>query len=78
MLEQIWAYDAEELAAVRAGSKAPWQVTPYATWALPEMGGATGAATMQSATYDPTTRRWYIALEGSGATPEVHVYQIAP
>ncbi len=75
---QIWAYDAEELAAVRAGSKAPWQVTPYATWALPEMGGATGAATMQSATYDPTTRRWYIALEGSGAAPEVHVYQVAP
>jgi hypothetical protein len=31
---QVWAYDLNDLAAVKAGAKQPWQVVPYATWTL--------------------------------------------
>lgn len=29
---QIWAYDLNDLAAVKAGSKQPWDVVPYGVW----------------------------------------------
>src|SRR5262249_33765576 len=29
---QVWAYDANDLAAVRQGKKQPWQVQPYDVW----------------------------------------------
>ena len=29
---QIWAYDLADFAAVKAGSKQPWEVVPYAVW----------------------------------------------
>jgi len=30
----VWAYDANDLAAVRSGTKQDWEVVPYATWEL--------------------------------------------
>lgn len=29
---QIWAYDLNDLAAVKAGAKQPWEVVPYGVW----------------------------------------------
>ncbi len=71
---QVWAYDAGELAAVKAGRLAPWDVRPYATWTLPGMSDD-GSASMRSATYDPATRRVYITTV-YGESPRVHVYQV--
>jgi hypothetical protein len=34
----VWAYDLNDLAAVKAGQKRPWDVVPYATWELAEVG----------------------------------------
>ena len=31
---QVWAYDLNDLAAVRAGNKKPWDVVPYGVWPL--------------------------------------------
>lgn len=31
---QVWAYDLNDFAAVKAGTKKPWEVTPYAMWGL--------------------------------------------
>jgi len=31
---QIWAYDLNDLAAVKAGQKQPWEVVPYGVWPL--------------------------------------------
>lgn len=31
---QVWAYDLNEFAAVRAGQKQPWEVVPYGVWPL--------------------------------------------
>ncbi len=71
---QVWAYDAGDLAAVKAGRVAPWDVRPYATWTLPGMSD-NGSASMRSATYDPTTRRVYLTTV-YGDAPRVHVYQV--
>lgn len=73
---EVLAYDLNDLAAVKAGTKQPWDVIPYATWTLPEMVN-NGYARMKSAVYDIPSRRWFItAFSGSGA-PRVHVYQTA-
>jgi hypothetical protein len=73
---QIWAYDAADLAAVKRGSKQPWDLRPYATWTLSEMS-SNGDARMSSAAYDPGTRRWYVVAAGGGSTPRVHVYLVS-
>ncbi|MFN7978432.1 MAG: fibronectin type III domain-containing protein [Vicinamibacterales bacterium] len=73
---QVWAYDANDLLQVKAGLKNPWDLMPYATWALPDIDGGNGTATVRSATYDQATRRWYITTDSGGATPEVHVYEV--
>jgi hypothetical protein len=71
---QVWAYDANDLLAVKQGLRNPWQVKPYATWTLYGMSDD-GGARMISAVYDPATRRFYVAL-GGGGTPRVHVYEV--
>lgn len=67
----VWAYDANQLAAVHAGQKNPWDVTPYAVWALSGMG-----ATVGGAAYDPATNRIFVSemTGANGAT--VHVYSL--
>jgi hypothetical protein len=80
---EVLAYDANDLAAVKAGTKLAWQVFPYATWTLTDMlpfSGGIGQARMKSSVYDPATRRWYITAFSGSTTygpPRVHVYQIA-
>ena len=73
---QIWAYDANDLLAVKQGVKNAWDVLPYAIWNLGEMDFNQGTASMRSATYDPATRRWYVVLDNGDNTPEVHVYEV--
>lgn len=74
-VHQVWAYDASDLAAVKAGRKAAWKVRPYAVWELPGMN-STGGATVGGATFDPVTRRIYVTESTGGGVPRVHVYAI--
>ena len=69
----MWAYDANELIAVKNGSKKPWDVQPYAKWTLPGMpiDGVTNL--MRAGYYDPATRRLYV---GSTDSLTVHVFEI--
>ena len=71
----VYAYDANDLLAVKNGTKQAWDVIPYATFNLSQMDSV-GSASMRGATYDPATGRWYMVQDRNGATPEVHVYQI--
>ncbi len=71
---QVWAYDANDLLKVRSGEYQPWQVQPYAVWALDEMN-SDGSAGITGAVFDPASRRVYIT-ENYGDEPVVHVYQI--
>jgi hypothetical protein len=71
---QIWAYDANDLLAVKNGTLETWEPVPYALFLLPEMN-TTSSATIEGATFDPASGRAYIT-EHYGANPQVHVYQI--
>jgi hypothetical protein len=71
----VWAYDANDLAAVKAGAKQPWQIVPYATWELP--GISVGYDGIGGAAYDPATRRIYVSEKnGDGERPLIHVFKV--
>ena len=70
----VWAYDANDLLAVKQGQKQPWEVKPYATWTLPlpftspRIGGAA---------YDPATGKIYVSQQfGNGTDPVMHVFTV--
>jgi hypothetical protein len=73
-VNQVWAYDANDLLAVKLGLLAPWSVRPYATWQLPDVSND-GHASIGGAAYDHTTRRLYITKR-YGENPRVYVYQV--
>ena len=69
----VWAYNANDLAAVRAGTKQPWDVKPYATFRLPGLtkAGIGGVAV------DPATGRIFVSEQfGDGAKLRIHVFRI--
>lgn len=74
----VWAYDMHEFAAVRAGTKQPWQVVPYATFELPgygsagkEFSGSCGAG------YDPAKQLLYVCKPyGTVRAPRIYVYAV--
>ena len=69
----VWAYNAADLAAVRAGTKQPWDVKPYATFRLP---GLTKAG-IGGVTVDPATGRIFVSEQfGDGAKLRIHVFGI--
>lgn len=76
---RIWAYDTEDLIAVKHGLKQPWEPLPYGLWdiTLPMTSGWTRVASA----YDSETRRLYL-IQGFGdkdpayGFPVVHVYAV--
>ena len=71
---EVWAYDASQLAAVRAGRRKPWQVRPYATWRValpfdsPDIGGAA---------YDPARHLIYVSQQSvDGPAPVIDVFSV--
>jgi hypothetical protein len=73
-ITQVWAYDARDLAAVKTGSKKPWDVRPYATWEI-VFPGPNRSKRVKGATYDPKTGRIFLIQDGEEA-PLVHVYNV--
>jgi hypothetical protein len=70
----VWAYDANDLLAVKNGQKNPWEVTPYATWS-PNF--PTGGYQVNGAAYDPSTGRIYVAVMWEdGSMPLIHVLKV--
>ncbi len=75
---QIWAYDANDLLAVKNGQKQPWDITPYTVWnfELP-YAGANDNHQLGGATYDSATGRIFISqMYGNGTLPVIHVFQL--
>lgn len=67
-----WLYDANDLASVKSGVKQPWDIKPYATVTLPNMGAQIGGATI-----DPASGRIFVTeMYGSGSLPVVHIYRV--
>lgn len=59
---QIWAYDLNDWAAVRAGTKNPWDVKPYGVWPLnlPTPPPTRNPPTIGGVGYDPSTQQVYL------------------
>lgn len=71
---QVWAYNANDLAAVKAGTKQPWDVAPYATWKLPGLQGAD----VGGVALDPATGRIFVSENGvDNHKPIIHVYALS-
>jgi hypothetical protein len=63
---------------VRAGTKQPYEVTPYATWQLGEFTGMGADFSTGGAAFDPATGRVYFSQIGAdGALPLIRVYKVA-
>ena len=78
---QFWAYDAKDLAAVRAGDKDPWQVRPYAVWPfeLPPIGDP--YPRLGGLSFDSKHRRLFITQmfgekDGYFRRPIIHVFAV--
>jgi hypothetical protein len=72
---EVWAYDANQLLAIRQGRKRPWQVHPYATW---RMRLPFGSAQIGGAAYDPNHGLIFISQQyGNGTDPVIHVFKVA-
>jgi len=77
---QVWAYNANDLAAVRQGSLQPDQVMPYDVWnfSLPIPGNYNPGGV----TFDPSTGRVYVVAMNadteadSSSLPLVEVFQV--
>jgi hypothetical protein len=77
---QFWAYDLNDFAAVKAGQKQPWEVTPYGVWPFdlptPEAGVKLGGIA-----YDAERQMLYLSQmgadkDGYASRPIVHAMQI--
>jgi hypothetical protein len=75
---RILFYDPQELQAVRAGTKEPWEVLPYATLTPTDevFGGA--CAALGAATHDRERGLIYVAEQEAGPCGEtvIHVWQV--
>ena len=71
---QVWAYDVNDLVAVKNGSKTTAQPKPYGLWTLSGMANS-GNPNIAGAAYSPTTGRVFIAQD-YGSNPRIEVYQI--
>jgi len=76
----VWAYAAADLAAVRAGSKDPSSIKPYAFWQLKEISknGYLQEFDLGGAAYDPATSRIFLPEKRvtGNYEPLIHVYKI--
>ncbi len=78
----VWAYDANDLLAVKNGQKKPWQVVPYATWPLTlPIADSTQRNQLGGAAYDSATGRLYVSqlsgeTPGYARLPVIHVFQL--
>ena len=77
---QIWAYDLNELAEVRAGKRDPWSVKPYGVWPFDLPFPAPGVR-IGGVAYDAARQRVFIAQmqadrDGYAFRPLIHVFKV--
>lgn len=82
---QIMAYDLNDLAAVAAGTKKPWELLPYGVWPLinPRLGlDGTSNRWAGGVAYDPVLKRIYVSAPNTDSVqqysslPVIHVWQV--
>lgn len=78
---QIWAYDLNDFAAVRNGTKQPWEVVPYGVWPF-ELPTAQPEFRLGGVGYDSERQLLYISQvkadqDGYGYRPVIHALHVA-
>jgi hypothetical protein len=74
---KVWAYDANDLAQVKAGTKRPWDIVPYSTWDLTFPVSHSEDRKIMSVAYDAANQRIFVATAyGEGARPLIHVLSV--
>lgn len=77
---QIWAYDLNDLAAVKAGTKQPWEVVPYGVWPF-DLPTYEMRVRLGGVSYDAVQQRLYVTQlyadkDGYQSRPIIHVFQL--
>ncbi len=74
----VWAYDANDLQAVKNGEKNPWDIAPYSVFSL-DLPIDTFTGDLQGVTYDAASQRIYVSqLGGDGRLPYSSPFNMAP
>ena len=78
---QIWAYDLNDFAAVKAGQKQPWEIVPYGVWPL-SLPTPEPLAQIGGVGYDAARQIVYISQlradqDGYAYRPLIHALKIA-
>jgi hypothetical protein len=77
---QMWAYDLNDFAAVKAGQKQPWEVVPYGVWPF-DLPTPETTVRLGGVDYDPTSRTLYLSQmfadrDGYGYRAIVHALHV--
>jgi hypothetical protein len=77
---QVWAYDLNDFAAVKAGAKQPWEVVPYGVWPL-NFPTPEATVRLSGVAYDAQRQLLYISQRGAdpdgyASRPVIHVFQL--
>lgn len=77
---QMWAYDLNDWAAVRAGDRDPWEVTPYGVWPF-ELPFPEPSTRIGGVAYDAARQRLFVSQlqadrDGYAYRPLIHVFHI--
>ncbi len=78
---QIWAYDLNDFAAVKAGTKQPWEIVPYGVWPLALPTPEPTATKLGGVGYDAATQTLYVSQlyadkGGLSYRPIIHVMRV--
>lgn len=75
---QVWAYNANDLLAVKNGQLQPWQVRPYDVWTF-DLPYPENSKHIGGVAYDAASGRIYVSQQlADDAKPVIHVFQVAP
>jgi hypothetical protein len=77
---QIWAYDLNDFAAVKAGTKQPWDVMPYGVWPL-SFPNPEPTVRLGGVAYDAEHQLLYVSqlhadAEGYSSQPLIQVFHV--
>lgn len=78
-VDQVWAYNANDLLQVKNGTEQDYQVKPYSVWTLPLPYNTTnGINTIGGAAYDPADNLIFISEKCplTSCTPIIDVYKV--
>jgi hypothetical protein len=78
---QVWAYDLNDFAAVKAGTKQPWEVMPYGVWPF-DLPTPEPSVKLGGVGYDSSRQILYISQlgadkDGYSYRPVIHAIKVA-